>query len=282
MPLPVGTIAAGADILSTGINAILTSEQNRKNRKFAEQQAQQQRAWALEDYHMQNKYNSPAEQMERLKAAGLNPNLVYGNGATATGGNVRSTAPAQWEGKAPQIDGGAVGKYLQAQMMKLQSDNLKAQNNVLLEQAKNIAADTTSKLFGADLKEFDFNLKTQLRNNTISKAWQITKNLDTQGGLTAAQIANTHERTKTEVATREPKIQAILQNVSESMQRIINMKVQAAKSSAEISYIYTQLENAAKDGKLKDIDIQMKKYGVNWSDPMWQRKAAQALSLIGL
>lgn len=284
MPIPLGpTIAAGGDILSTGINAILTSEQNRKNREFAEKQAAQQRVWALEDYHMQNKYNSPASQMQRLKEAGLNPNLVYGNGATATGGNVRSTAPAQYEGKAPQVEfGGAVGKYLNAQMMQLQSDNLKAQNDVLIEQKKNIAADTVSKLFGADLKEFDFNLKNELRNNAISKAWQITKNLDTQGNLTAAQIANTAERTKTEVATRAPKVQAILQGVSESMQRIINMKVQAAKSEAEISYIYQQIENAAKDGTLKDIDIQMKQFGVSWSDPAWQRKALQLFRKIGL
>jgi len=283
-PIPLApVIAAGGDILSTGINAVLTSEQNRKNREFAQQQADQQRSYALADYHMQNQYNSPSSQMERLKAAGLNPNLVYGNGATATGGSVRSTAPAQYEGKAPQVElGQTVGKYLNAQMMQLQSDNLKAQNAVLIEQQKNIAADTVNKVFGSNLKEFDFNLKTQLRNNTISKAWEITKNLNLGGQLTQAQIANTNERTKSEVQTRAPKIQSILQSTSESLQRVINMKVQAAKSEAEISYIYTQIANAEKDGSLKDIDIQMKKYGVSWSDPAWQRKAVQLLNKIGL
>ena len=33
---------------------------------------------------MNNAYNDPSAQMERLKQAGLNPNLVYGGGATTT------------------------------------------------------------------------------------------------------------------------------------------------------------------------------------------------------
>lgn len=42
------------------------------------------RAWSLA-----NDYNSPVSQMERLKVAGLNPNLVYGSGSVA--GNTTSS-----------------------------------------------------------------------------------------------------------------------------------------------------------------------------------------------
>lgn len=40
-------------------------------------------------------YNSPANQMRRLEQAGLNPNLVYGNGAMATQAAVGSVTPAR-------------------------------------------------------------------------------------------------------------------------------------------------------------------------------------------
>ena len=40
------------------------------------------RKWAIEDRDFENAYNHPKQQMQRLKEAGLNPNLVYGNGAT--------------------------------------------------------------------------------------------------------------------------------------------------------------------------------------------------------
>lgn len=41
-------------------------------------------------WNKQNEYNSPSSQMSRLKEAGLNPNLVYGDGAV---GNTTSSAP---------------------------------------------------------------------------------------------------------------------------------------------------------------------------------------------
>lgn len=39
----------------------------------------------LENWLIQQEYNTPANQVARLRAAGLNPNLIYGNGSAATG-----------------------------------------------------------------------------------------------------------------------------------------------------------------------------------------------------
>ena len=60
-----------------------------------------ERNWAKDDskqaferniaaWSMNNAYNDPAQQMMRLKAAGLNPNLVYGSGSVA--GNTSGAA----------------------------------------------------------------------------------------------------------------------------------------------------------------------------------------------
>ena len=43
-------------------------------------------------WNAQNEYNSPKEQMQRLKEAGLNPMLVYGNGSVS--GNMSASAPS--------------------------------------------------------------------------------------------------------------------------------------------------------------------------------------------
>lgn len=48
-------------------------------------------AAAMQSWQMANDYNHPVNQMKRLEAAGLNPNLVYGSGSVA--GNTTS-APA--------------------------------------------------------------------------------------------------------------------------------------------------------------------------------------------
>lgn len=46
------------------------------------------------NWKRQNEYNSPAEQMNRYQAAGLNPNLIYGSGQ-ASAGNAGAIAPYQ-------------------------------------------------------------------------------------------------------------------------------------------------------------------------------------------
>lgn len=63
------------------------------------QQAENQRIW-----EQQNDYNSPLNQMARLKAAQLNPNLVYGSGnVTATSSSQQST-PQQQRAIVPRVE----------------------------------------------------------------------------------------------------------------------------------------------------------------------------------
>lgn len=61
--------------------------------------AQQQNQYNLEMWNLQNEYNSPQAQMQRFAEAGLNPNLIYGQG---TSGN-SSSAPQMVTPNAPNI-----------------------------------------------------------------------------------------------------------------------------------------------------------------------------------
>lgn len=70
-------------IVSNAMNAKAQKNINKQNIQYAQEAYSRERADSLSDWHMQNAYNDPAAQMERLKNAGLNPNLVYGNGADA-------------------------------------------------------------------------------------------------------------------------------------------------------------------------------------------------------
>ena len=57
------------------------SQENEKNRQYNWLLAKQQNEWNIQQWERANEYNNPLNQMNRLKQAGLNPNLVYGNGA---------------------------------------------------------------------------------------------------------------------------------------------------------------------------------------------------------
>lgn len=55
-------------------------------------EAQRQREWSESMWNRQNAYNTPSMQMKRLKEAGLNPALMYGQGTT---GNAEKALPYQ-------------------------------------------------------------------------------------------------------------------------------------------------------------------------------------------
>ena len=66
------------------------SDQNEKDREWSESMYERQNADQIKMWEMTNQYNHPTQQMERLRQAGLNPNLVYGKGADNTATMVKT------------------------------------------------------------------------------------------------------------------------------------------------------------------------------------------------
>ena len=99
--------------------------QNRRNLELYNMQ----RADALADWERQNQYNSPSQQMQRFKEAGLNPNLIYGQMTNSP--VIRSTEAKAPDYVAPQIKGNAAADALMAyqnvKQMELQNKSVEAQ-----------------------------------------------------------------------------------------------------------------------------------------------------------
>jgi hypothetical protein len=80
----------------SGLSSIFSN----RGAKRRQQQADRKH---IEFWNMQNRYNTPTKQMERLKAAGLNPNLIYGSGSANTGvaGSIAPSKAAPYNVKDP-------------------------------------------------------------------------------------------------------------------------------------------------------------------------------------
>lgn len=119
-------INAGASIVSSliGSHSAIQSvrEANAANRELAEQANK----WNIEQWERENAYNSPAAQMERYQAAGLNPNLIYGQSNTAS--NIPAAQRAEMQA-APGVDLGldnAARDFIQTKMAQdMQSELFK-------------------------------------------------------------------------------------------------------------------------------------------------------------
>lgn len=120
-------IAAGASLLGTAGNAMAQGKLNKKTRK-----------WNEKMWNMQNAYNLPEAQMARFKQAGLNPNLIYGQGNSGNAGS-----PQSWSPQAPDMSGigGAVGKYFATKLQQGQLERQRTENAILATQLESQGID---------------------------------------------------------------------------------------------------------------------------------------------
>lgn len=95
--MPPGSIGAAA--LGSGISGALGIVGSAINYGFNKILAAQQNQYNIDMWKMQADYNSPQQQMQRFAQAGLNPNLIYGQGSN---GNM-SQAPQLVTPLAPDV-----------------------------------------------------------------------------------------------------------------------------------------------------------------------------------
>lgn len=111
-------IAAGIQTVGNAAVAAASNRRQYKNqiKAMSEQTAQNKALW---DY--QNAYNTPAMQMQRYRDAGLNPNLIYGSGAAASGnaGPIQPTEVPTKQAIRPELPD-AMSRYLNARQADAQ------------------------------------------------------------------------------------------------------------------------------------------------------------------
>lgn len=294
MPLPAAAaaaaIAGGSAILGQGINAFSQGKMNKKTRKWNEKMYQRQRQDNLADWAMANQYNSPEAQMARLKAAGLNPNLVYENGATHTAQSVRGADTPSWNPEAPKFDLGSaanagISAYYDTQVKSATADNLKATNAVLVQEALLKAAQIGATIAGTDKTKFDLDLAKEIKQYSVEAARLHV-------GKTGAEIRNLETATEVTLNRDEREAAMNASNLREAATRIIKMRIESLHEQQkmastildqdrirqQIANMNQQMHSSILDNELKKLDIQLKRLGLQPSDELWQRLLAKILN----
>lgn len=269
---------AAGQITSTAVGAYAQQKLNKATRKYNDQVYARQRADSLKDWTMQNEYNSPQAQMQRLKMAGLNPNLIYGKGAgDMTSGAVRSSEQPAWNPKAPDYSGigTSLMDYMRVKQMDAQIDNLRAQNTVILQdqmlkKAQTSATEISAQRGQVALENDPIRMKLENRLSDISADVKLNQisNMMNQWELSKEQLDIVRQ---TKPAT-----------IQMAVERILNMQMERAKDEAQRDIIREQIKNVQNSATLQQLEIDLKKNGVTWSDALWQRVAATVLGEAGV
>lgn len=165
---------SGNPLFGLGLNLfgnLFTNSQNRRSieqtNRLNMQMQQNQNAWNERMWHMNNEYNTPANQLKRLKEAGLNPDLMYGNPSQGTSASpAQGTTPSHAEAFQSLGFGDMFSNAQQLMMQKKAND---AQIKLMNSQAEQMEVETQLKK--KDLGTYDkrFELVKQAADDASKK-----------------------------------------------------------------------------------------------------------------
>lgn len=184
--MPIGAIiSGGASLLGTGLGFLSQKRANKANMELAKYQNEWQtqeneKAYqrSLHMWNLQNEYNSPTQQMARLRSAGLNPNLVYGSGVTGnSAGSTPQYQPADIKRAELSPYRGwnqgltdAVSNFLAFRSNRAQVENMEAQNSLIRQQTATEATRQANIAASTARSEFDLSQANRLKDVSVSMA----------------------------------------------------------------------------------------------------------------
>lgn len=265
MPLTLAgatAIAGGTNAAGNIFNVLNQNRQNRKNRDFARQEREAQYQTELEFWRLNNEYNHPSAQMARLREGGLNPHLVYGNGAAAqTAASLNAPAQAHWQGQAaqvnPQMGQAMLDQYVNLQQRGAQTDNFREQNTLLKQEQELKRIGILSNMLDYDIKD---STKTALIEKVLlelDKTRSEISNIDTRTLRDANSITNDQIRTWNDVIRTNT-------GVLDS-----NMKRKLMAAGLDRTLVQTQGDKIING--INAIKYQLWEDGINPNDPTYLR-----------
>ena len=176
-------------------------------------------------------YTNYENQVAHMKAAGLNPALIYGNG-----GQGGQTAGGQ-NGGVSAVGGNEISAGAQVANMGIQSQMLESQIEVNKAQAAKLNADA-AKTSGVDTKlseaeiQYKHSLQALTENQAAGATWDFNKNqalIENLVANTKLLNAQTNEsKVSADVKNKEIVNRTLetMQGINESKQRMLLMKSQ--------------------------------------------------------
>lgn len=282
-------------IIGQVISTIGAGRQNRKNIEYARENRDIQHEWdrqsyerqrkdALDDYERQNRYNSPAQQMQRFKEAGINPHAQFAQGrGENTGGVIRSSTPSRTSTPPPQMTSNAfegfstvnpmdeLGKYIAVKQGQQNVNKTAAETELLLMEQVTKGIDQIGKMIDntnkqLDSKEKEIRLKylDEIQMALINK--YKVESQSTAAGTVATQDAN----------KRANQLQPGA--IQKQAQEIIALKASSAKTKADKLNVEQMTKNAAKTEQLQALELRLKEAGLDGSDPLYIKAVVRYLN----
>lgn len=253
---PMQVAAAGA----SAYNTYQTSQNNKANIDFAQGLYSTSRKNALYDLEQYNLYNSPLQQMNRLREAGLNPHLIYGNGAqfaTQMARDSNTSAPRSERNQVdPNLHSQSILQSQSLKAMQAQTDNLAVQRQLLEEQVKNTKVNSLKQ--ASETAQGNYNLEQNKLLQPTLIARQIADLDKTRQETNKMGVEMDKYRTDIQFTKDENRRKEELQSGHIDIQA---KELEKLGYDTETAHMLTEISKV--DRKTKEMDLMLKRYGID-------------------
>lgn len=217
----------GGAAIGAAANLWAVNETNEANERLQHQQNQHN----LEMWRLNNEYNSPVQQMERLKRAGLNPDMMYSQGQGNAVGN--SSSPAQTQSPFPHMPQSFDPK-LSAEISNLMADTYKKKMEGIGQDKQNEIVEKTG------LQQAMANL--QYTQASIDNMVQHTSNLHTE-----------QDKLKEEIENYKKAREQMDASIAKTLQETQNLKAEEATEQQALQLLIAQTEGQRLNNAQQEI-----------------------------
>lgn len=203
--------------IDTGASSISANQQFKHQMQLQEQQQE----YNTEMWNKENEYNSPSNQIARLREAGVNPMIALSGGSLSNVASSASSALGSASTPVPTSSGSSIGSsFIQQQMMNDQLETLRASRKKIEEETK-----------------------AQMLDNYVKAETQAERvNIGKQAARQAKNLADkTYEEMIWQQGQNDILGATFQQKISQEEIRTNTMKIEKALKQKELNYKERQL-----------------------------------------
>ncbi|PWM08129.1 MAG: hypothetical protein DBY02_04685 [Coprobacter fastidiosus] len=199
--------------------------ENQLNREYNLMLARQQNQWNLEQWQRENDYNSPTSQMARLRAAGLNPDLMYGQGTTGnsfSSPGMTSGAPSEPNDMSAMLSKRSFGQTMQQILDREQQRRMnEAQIDAIKANTNKVNSETQGQDIDNAIQQIKLGNEAKFQDQTLKNMQAVEKMTDAQAQSYLQSVVESNRRIE-KMGVEMESLRVAMDNVSFEQQ----MKVQ--------------------------------------------------------
>jgi len=262
-----------AAAVGAGISFVGNWWKGRNDRKIADENRDAQRqAW-----NDQNDYNNPIMQMNRLRQAGLNPHLVYGQSSGGAAGN--SSSPRQVS-ERPSLDSpipgfmDAIRGFSGVAQQRAQVGLLENQKDLVTSQVAKTNAEVARLGINTARDSFELDKAHTLLNYQVDAARLANENVERNNILLDTRIDNIIADT----GLKGQQAYDLSQRVKESKVRVNEILQRIDESKDRLKTSGLQRVNLEIKNESDRLETLLLSSGISKNDPAWLRIAHSVFS----